>query len=72
LRCRDVLLLAALGPSRQQDHKPIAILAEVDPVSGPEIDPEFLHPCSDALHTGKVTKLNARQRDRDLRGRVSI
>src|SRR6266478_5717246 len=68
LRCRDVLLLAALGTSRQQNHEPVAVPAEVDPVSWPEIDPEFLDPCPDALHIGNVTKPNARQRDRDLRG----
>src|SRR6266849_5618155 len=76
LRCRDVLLLAALGTSRQQNHEPVAVLAEIDPVSWPEIDPEFLDPCPDALDVGKVAKLDARQRDRDrdrdLRGGLSI
>src|SRR5260370_27175578 len=72
LRCRDVLLLAALRTSRQQNQEPVAVLAEVDPVSWPEIDPEFLDPCPDALHIGKVAKLNARQRNRHLRGGLSI
>jgi hypothetical protein len=45
LRRRDVFLLAALRPSRQQNYEPVAILAEIDPVSWPEIDPEFLDPC---------------------------
>src|SRR5258705_13292281 len=62
LRCRDVFPLAALGPSRQQNHEPVAVLAEVDPVSWPEIDPEFLDPCPDALDVGKVAKRDARQR----------
>src|SRR5258706_16419629 len=72
LCCRDVLLLEALGTSRQQNHEPVAVLAEVDPVSWPEIDPEFLDPCPDALDVGKVAKRDARQRDRDLRGGLSI
>jgi hypothetical protein len=44
----------------------VAVLAEVDPISRPEIDPEFLDPCPDALHIGKVAKLNACQCDGDL------
>src|SRR5258707_1806 len=68
LRCRDV---PALGTSRQQNREPVAVLAEVDPVSWPEIDPEFLDPCPDALDVGKVAKRDARQRDRDLCGGLS-
>src|SRR5258705_6158712 len=71
LRCRDVLPLAALGTSRQQNHEPVAVLAEVDPVSWPEIDPEFLDPCPDALDGGKLAKRDPRQRDRDLCGGLS-
>jgi hypothetical protein len=44
------------------------VLAEVDPVSRPEIDPGFLDPCPDAFHIEKVTRLNACQCDGDLRG----
>src|ERR1700687_883518 len=68
LRCRD----AALRTSRQQYHEPFAVFTEVNPVSWSEIDPEFLGPCPDTLHIGKVAKLNARQRDRHLRGGLSI
>src|SRR6266436_5706191 len=72
LRCRDVFLLAALGTSRQQNHEPVAVLGEVDPVSWPEIDPEFPDPGPDALDVGKVAKFDARERDRDLRGGLSM
>src|SRR5437899_9419900 len=72
LRRRYVLLLAALPTFRQQNHQPVAVPAEVDPVSWSEIDPELLDPCADALHIGKVTKPDTRQRDRDLRGGLGI
>src|SRR6266404_5064026 len=63
-RCCDVFLLAALGTSRQQNHEPVAVLGE--------IDPEFPDPGPDALDVGKVAKFDARERDRDLRGGLSM
>jgi hypothetical protein len=50
----------------------VAVLAKIDPVSWPEIDPEFMNACPDALHIGKVTKLHACQCNGDLRGGLSI
>src|ERR1700704_1991824 len=50
LRGRDVVLLAALRASRQQDHETVSIPAEIDPVPRPEVDTVFLDPGPDAFH----------------------
>src|ERR1700716_3841832 len=44
LRGRDVVLLAALRASRQQNHQTVSVPAEIDPVARPEVDPVFVDP----------------------------
>ena len=39
LRDHDVVLLAALRASRQQDYETVSIPAEIDSVSRPKVDP---------------------------------
>jgi hypothetical protein len=50
----------------------ITIPAEINPVARPEIDPEFLDPCPNTLHVGKVAKLYTGQRNRNLGCSLSI
>jgi hypothetical protein len=72
LRRHDVLLLAAFRSSGQQYHQPIAVPSEVDAISWPEIDPEFLYPNSNTLNVRKVAKPDASKRDRDLGRGLSV
>ena len=44
----DVLVLGGLVASGQQDNHDLAVLDEIDPVSGPVINPQF----RDALAIG--------------------
>ena len=40
----DVPALAFLRAAAEQDDKPVVVLAEIDAVSGAEIEPVFAHP----------------------------
>jgi hypothetical protein len=51
---RDVAVLALLRAAAWQNDKSLAILAEIDPISRPEIDAALEHACADALDIGEV------------------
>lgn len=42
-RRRDVASMALFGAAGQRDHQHLAVAAEIQSVSGPEIDPVFEH-----------------------------
>jgi hypothetical protein len=63
LRRRDVLLLALLRAAGNQNHKALAILAEVDSVAGAEVDFAFKNAGTNACDLREIPLLHTRQRD---------
>src|SRR5208282_5303718 len=65
----DVVLLPFLGPAAEQDNKALAILTEIDPVAGPEVDAIFKDAPAYAFHIGEVPLRHPSNGDGDLRRR---
>jgi hypothetical protein len=52
--CVDIGLLPLLGTAAQQDDQCLSLLAEIDPVAGAEIEPQFQDARADALCSREV------------------
>jgi len=65
-------LLALLGAATEQDNQRVAVSAEVDPITGTEIDPRLEHAAADSFDVGQMAKREPRQGDRHFRGRLRI
>jgi hypothetical protein len=61
-------VVAVLGTATNQDHKAVAILAEVDAVAGTESDLVFKDARTDALHLREIPLFDTRKRDGHLGG----
>ena len=64
MRRRDVLSLPFLRAATDQDHKAVAILAEVDAETWAEVDLAFKDAETNALDLREISLLHARKRDR--------
>jgi hypothetical protein len=65
---QNVTLLPFLCPARQQDHKRIAIPAEIDPIPRTEVDPEFENPLANTFDIGVIARRDALQRGGNFGG----
>ena len=72
VRPRDIVGLALLGSPANQDDHCLAVLAEVDAVAGPKVDPVLEDAASDAFHVRDIPQLNPRQRRRHPGGSCRI
>src|SRR5262245_24586790 len=70
-RC-TVAVLALLRPAAEQNHDRIAVLAEVDSMTRPEIDAVLEHAGAHALHVREVAQLQPANRNRHFRGRCGV
>jgi len=68
----DIVLLALLGAAAEQDDQPLAILAEIDPITGAECDPEFENAGTDAFDVREITQRKPGQSRRHLRGGLRV
>jgi hypothetical protein len=68
----NVSILTLLAPSAQQNHDPFAISAEVDSVSGTEIDPVLENPGTDTLYVREIATRKPIQRNSYLLGSRTI
>jgi hypothetical protein len=68
----DIVLLALLRAATHQDHQPIAVFPEIDPVPRSEIDFVFEQPATDALDVRKVTARKPGQARGHFRRRLGI
>ena len=68
LRRRDIPRLPFLRAAANQDHKEVAILAKVNSITGPEIDPVFKDTVTNALDLRYVSLFHTRKRDGHLGG----
>jgi hypothetical protein len=68
----NVSILTLLAPSAQQNHNPFAISAEVDPVSGAEIDPVLENPGTDTLYVREIATRKPIQRNSYLLGSRTV
>ena len=64
MRRRDVLLLPFLRAATDQNHKAVAILAELDAETWAEVDLAFKDAETNALDLREISLLHARKRDR--------
>ena len=55
----NIAELPFLRPAAQQNHQIITVLAEIQPVSGTEVDPEFKYSSPYALAISEVAKLHS-------------
>jgi hypothetical protein len=60
----DVFVLPLLSPPADQDHKFVSILAEINAVTGGEVDLVFKDSCANAFDIGPVPSLNPRKGNR--------
>jgi hypothetical protein len=72
LRRRDVLLLPFLRAAANQNHKALAILAEIDSVARAEIDLAFKNAGTDARYLREIALFHTRQRDGHFGGYRSV
>jgi hypothetical protein len=68
----DVFLLTFFCSAANEDYKPVAIFAEVNPVAWTKINPVLINTSSNALGVGKITLLDARKSSRHLGCRFSV
>jgi hypothetical protein len=68
----DIALLALLSSSQKQNHEPLAILAEIHPVSRAEVDPPFGNAFADRLHIAQISRFDPGDRGADLRRGVGV
>jgi hypothetical protein len=66
-RC-NVVVLPFFGPATDQDHKTLAVLAEIDAVARAEISLVFEDAFSDTFGVGQITPLDPREGNRHLGG----
>lgn len=59
-------MLAFLCPAAKEDNDCLSVRPEVDPASGAEINPPFIHAATDALGIREITLLDSNQRGCDL------
>ncbi|MCY4533995.1 MAG: hypothetical protein OXB91_01425 [Bryobacterales bacterium] len=59
-------MLALLRPAAQEDDQGIAVLTEIDPLAGAEVDAAFEYTGTDTHDAGEVSLLHADQRGRRL------
>ena len=60
MRGRNVTVLPLLRSPAEQNHDSVAVFAEIDPISGPEIDAVLEHASTDALDVREVPYLQCR------------
>ena len=57
----DVTILPIFGTASQENHQFIAVLAEINPVSGTKIQLVLTNALSDWRNVGKITVFHARK-----------
>jgi hypothetical protein len=72
MRHRDILLLPFLRAATDQNHKAVAILAEIDAETWAEVDFVFKDTEPNAPDLGEVPLLHAGKRDRHFGGSGSV
>ena len=72
MRLVDVSLLAFLRSAANKNYEPVAILAEVNPVTRTKIDPVLKQAGPGALSARKIALLNARQSNRNFGRRLGV
>ena len=68
LRRSDVLLLPLLRAATYENDKTVAVLAEINAVTWPEVDLVFVNSRAYALCVRKISLLHPRERDGQLGG----
>ncbi len=68
----DIRILPLLRATRQQDHQPVAIPAEIEPVSRTQLSRLFLHPATNGFDVRDVTEAQPLDRDRHLGSSLPI
>jgi hypothetical protein len=68
----DVSVLPLLGPATKQDHKNLAILAEVNAVARPKIECVFVNTGAYALNIRKITQSDSSNRCGHFGGSLGI
>ncbi len=62
------MLLALLGAAAEQNNHPLAVLAEINPVAGAEIDPHLEHAGTNAFDVRDIAQGQPGQSGRHFRG----
>src|SRR5258707_13413870 len=68
----DVFLLALLNPATEQDHKNLAILAEVNSIARSKIQLVFVNAAANSLCVRKITQSNPRNGRSHFGGSLGI
>jgi len=68
----NVFLLSFFCSAPEQNHKPLTIPAEVNSITGPEIDRVLVQASADAFCIGEISLAHSRNRYCHLGSRVSI
>ena len=68
----NVFLLSFFCPAPEQSHKPLTIPAEVNSITGPEIDRALVQAGADAFRIGEISLAHSRYGYCHLGSRVSV